>query len=316
MNRPPYGLFPGEIEMLQLLRRMVQLSVIVFLMILPILALYAMIVEHRMQRMIDVQYQGPWLVAFKGIDAFFSRYDQSTTMGLIGQVKGSIWAVDIFGLRLSDPLAFLSHLFAAKSFDAVLFVSIIIPIGLTMFLGRFFCSWICPMNTFLELNNTFRGLLKSLRFVPHNVTLDRRYKYWFLGMILMAALISGISLLPMIYPPIVLSREIFYYLFYGGFGVGIFFILSIAVVELSLSERMWCRYLCPGGALWSLVGSKKILNIERDRETCTDCHECDINCEFSLEPMKDKFGRECSNCGECISVCPEDSLSWKLGRAS
>lgn len=72
-----------------------------------------------------------------------------------------------------DPLASISHALATHTLYRRLFWSLLIIIP-TLFLGRFFCGWICPLGT---LNHFFSSLKsekkKGLRRIESN-----RYKKW------------------------------------------------------------------------------------------------------------------------------------------
>jgi ferredoxin-type protein NapH len=82
--------------------------------------------------------------------------------------------------------------------------------------------------------------------------------------------------------------------------------------DLLVSRRGFCRYLCPGGALYSLLGRYRLVRIRRIVETCNDCAKCNAVCEFELDPLRDGFGQECNNCSACIAVCPTDALTFTL----
>ncbi|MDP7548024.1 MAG: (4Fe-4S)-binding protein, partial [Alphaproteobacteria bacterium] len=74
----------------------------------------------------------------------------------------------------------------------------------------------------------------------------------------------------------------------------------------------FCRYLCPGGALYSLLGRFRLVRIRRLVENCNDCAKCNVICEFGLDPMADDFGQECNNCTACIAICPTNALSFTI----
>jgi len=43
-------------------------------------------------------------------------------------------------------------------------------------------------------------------------------------------------------------------------------------VLLNLSrERYFCRYLCPAGALFGLLGRWSLVKVRVDKEKCTEC---------------------------------------------
>jgi len=79
-----------------------------------------------------------------------------------------------------------------------------------------------------------------------------------------------------------------------------------------VSRRGFCRYVCPGGALYSLLGRYRLFRIRRIVENCNDCAKCNAVCEFGLDPLRDNFGQECNNCTACIAVCPTDALTFRI----
>ena len=79
-----------------------------------------------------------------------------------------------------------------------------------------------------------------------------------------------------------------------------------------MARRGFCRYLCPGGALYSLLGRYRLFRIKREVKSCNDCKKCNAVCEFELDPMGDDFGQECNNCTACIAICPTDALTFTI----
>ncbi len=244
------------------------------------------------------------------MDRLFQDYEG--TEGVISSVTGSPWSLNILGYRISDPLAAVSMSIAGSGFFWPFITSILFFTFLSLLLGRVFCGWICPYHFLAEMNNKLRNLFSYLGIRPHNLHLKRRNKYIVLAILLIFSIIAGTSLFTHIYPPLVVSRELFYYIFYGSVGFGTFFIIFLLFTELTVSQRWWCRYMCPGGALYSLLGSVRLVRMVRDEDRCTFCGECDKACPFGLLPMSDTMGMECDNCGLCRAACPEDALSYRF----
>jgi ferredoxin-type protein NapH len=134
----------------------------------------------------------------------------------------------------------------------------------------------------------------------------------------------AVPVLGYVYPPAVLSREIHDFVFalfdraeHGRFGLWLggtswmtAVIGSIVAIELFVSRRWWCRYVCPGGALYSLLGTARPLRVKLRHERCTECALCVAACPMGLNPMKNEMGVECDNCGVCISSCEDDALGY------
>ncbi len=225
-------------------------------------------------------------------------------------IKGTTWSGTFWGLQLSDPLALAGQVSATLSVYWPFIIAGLIPILLTVFFGRFFCGWICPATFLYELNSILSLWLQRIGIKSGRRRFDRRLKYLVLLVGLILSAISGAVLVSIIYPPAIIGREIYFAITMGGFGAGLTFFVITLLFDLLISRRGFCRYLCPGGALYSLLGRYRLVRIKRIVENCNDCAKCNAVCEFALNPLRDDFGQECNNCTACISVCPTDALSF------
>ncbi len=227
-------------------------------------------------------------------------------------VKGNTWSGTFWGVQLSDPLAAAGQMAAGKALYWPFLLTALIPVVLTAVFGRFFCGWICPATFLYELNSNFAAWLHWAGINTGNRHFDKRIKYGVLALGLIASALSGSVLVAAVYPPAIIGREIYYAVALGGFGAGAVFFLATMLFDLLVARRGFCRYLCPGGALYSLLGRYRILRIRRIVETCNDCAKCNAVCEFDLDPLRDNFGQECNNCTACIAICPTDALTFTL----
>jgi len=230
----------------------------------------------------------------------------------LDKLKGTTWSGNLFGLKLSDPLSLVGQMAASLSVHWAFVATALVPIIATLLLGRFFCGWICPASFIYELNETLSNWLRRSGVPLGDKRFDRRLKYGVLGMGIVLCAVSGSVLFAGVYPPSIVGREIYYAIAQAGFGAGAVFFLLTLLFDLMVARRGFCRYLCPGGALYSLLGRYRVVRIQRDVAQCNDCQKCDAVCEFGLEPMTDGFGQECNNCSACIAVCPTDALKFKI----
>ena len=227
-------------------------------------------------------------------------------------VKGTTWAATVFGLKLSDPLAVVGQVAAGLEIYPPFLLAALIPVLVTLVFGRVFCGWICPATLLYELNTNLAAWLHRVGLPVGKRHFDRRLKYLVLGIGVILSMITGSVLFAAFYPPAIIGREIYYAIALGGFGAGaVFFVLTL-LFDLLVARRGFCRYVCPGGALYSLLGRYRMLRIQRKVKTCNDCAKCTAVCEFALDPMRDGFGQECNNCTACIAVCPTDALVFKV----
>ena len=227
-------------------------------------------------------------------------------------IKGTTWSASIFGLKLSDPLSVVGQISAGLDVYSPFLITALIPIIITLIFGRIFCGWICPATLLYELNTNMAAWLHRAGLPTGNRHFDRRLKYLVLVIGGILSMVTGSVLFAAIYPPAIIGREIYYAIALGGFGAGaVFFVLTL-LFDLMVARRGFCRYVCPGGALYSLLGRYRLFRIQRKADSCNDCAKCTAVCEFELDPMRDGFGQECNNCTACIAVCPTDALVFKI----
>ena len=231
-------------------------------------------------------------------------------------IKGTTWSGRFFDFSISDPLAVLSHIASRGSFYSAFILSALIPIVFTVFFGRFFCGWICPATFLYELNGRLSSLLSWLGLynVRHRLRQKKatQFKYLILLTGTFLSAITGVIVFSSIYPPAILGREFCYLLMLGGIGSGMTFFAVTLVFDLLVVKRGFCRYLCPGGALYSLLGRYRLVRIKRIVENCDDCAKCNKVCEFGLDPLNDHFGQECNNCTACIAACPSEAMTFVI----
>ncbi len=87
------------------------------------------------------------------------------------------------------------------------------------------------------------------------------------------------------------------------------FLLMVSIlVACVFIFRMFCRFLCPLGALYGFFNKFALVGIKLDQDKCTDCGLCVSKCQMDIRRVAD---HECINCGECVSVCPTKAIQWK-----
>ena len=98
--------------------------------------------------------------------------------------------------------------------------------------------------------------------------------------------------------------------------------LIITIVASLFIERAWCRYACPIGLTYGLVGAVSPLKVTYNLGNCFHEAECKKVCEVPhvLDVVikgratdVDLFiGADCTHCGRCVDACPTNSLNLEF----
>lgn len=231
-------------------------------------------------------------------------------------LTGDTWALEINGFDLAHPLAFLDTWASGKVIYLPLFVSMLIPLALTLVLGRVFCSWLCPVGFLLELNMKIRSALQKLGIGWKYTFADLRYPILLLCLFL--AIVLAIPVLSLVDPPHTFGRELMnifthHQVTFGGIG----FLLGLLLLDTFVVSRACCGKLCPSGGGLEFLGKKRLLRIHLIQDRCIECEKCDDICPYELAPMnlaqqRDFNWAKCDNCGLCRDICPTGALEYSL----
>lgn len=94
------------------------------------------------------------------------------------------------------------------------------------------------------------------------------------------------------------------------------------VIVYVLGTRSFCRYACPYGAVFGIMDRFAPGRIKVDPDTCTNCGVCTAVCESHVRVHEElaEYGRivdpACLKDLDCVSVCPEQALSYGWTRPS
>jgi polyferredoxin len=256
--------------------------------------------------------------------ALFLAFVLLTTFSNLDRFPGlRFWVSKILEV---DPLIALATAITTHTVYKGLLWSLVILIP-TLFLGRFFCNWICPYGILHHfIGWLFRGLsMKQMREANQYRPMYRS-KYYILVALLVAAffgvlqigLVDPICLVYRSFTGAVLPaanmplQSVFgdVRLHQGAWLIG-FVLFGLVAMNLVI-PRFFCRTLCPLGALLGLLSRFAWWRIERDPAKCTGCGLCVQNCEGACDPHKELRMSECFVCFNCIEDCPEGSLSFRF----
>ena len=90
-------------------------------------------------------------------------------------------------------------------------------------------------------------------------------------------------------------------------------LLFFGILALNaLTDRFWCRFLCPLGALLGLLSKVAWLRPVIG-STCVSCAKCARVCRLGAidtEPNYEIAPTECTVCLDCLAACPKNGMSF------
>ena len=194
-------------------------------------------------------------------------------------------------------------------------------LGMTLAFGKAFCSWLCPIGAVSEwLWEGGREIFGRNVQAPRWLDIPLRgLKYLLLGFFGYA--VAGMTVPDLhgfITSPYGLVADVKMLNFFRHIGTTGAAVIALLLAGSVLVKNLWCRYLCPYGALVGLVALFSPTRVRRDAASCIDCAKCAKACP-SLLPV-DKVisvkSAECTGCLECVAVCPaEGALRLSVGRS-
>lgn len=187
--------------------------------------------------------------------------------------------------------------------------------------GRMICGWLCPFGLVQEL--LYKIKTPKLKKSPVTRVLSF-FKY--------AVLVIFVFIIPVMYAfrdtPLpafckyicpagtleggigLLANKVneSYFSMLGPLFTWKFLLLVSISVACVFIFRMFCRFVCPLGALYGLFNKISVFGIKVEEHKCTHCNLCVNKCKMDIKKVGDS---ECISCGECVGVCPTKAIKWK-----
>lgn len=223
----------------------------------------------------------------------------------------------------------------------------LIVLVLTLFTGRTYCSFLCPLgigqDIFSRIGGRFKKRFRRFGFKkPYTI-----FRYSFLAITLVVTMIWGIYMITLLDPYSIFGRSMTYFakpvviminnVLAGILGKYDIYTLSNIPVKpfplvvysipaaffllvgiLSFTKgRLYCNTFCPVGTLLGLISKISILRINFDESKCTRCGRCALKCKSSCIDFLNHTVdvTRCVDCFDCINTCQDKAISygvWKL----
>ena len=217
------------------------------------------------------------------------------------------------------PLGSLQGSFSADK-STIFYVGGIILLYCILF-GRMICGWFCPFGLIQELVHKIPT--PKLKKSPVTRILSY-FKY--------IVLVFFVFIVPIMYAfrdtPLptfckyicpagtleggigLLANKVnaSYFSMLGPLFTWKFLVLVSIMVGSVFIFRLFCRFICPLGALYGLFNRISVFGVKVDEPKCTHCNLCVNHCKVDINHVGDQ---ECISCGECINVCPTKAIKWK-----
>jgi ferredoxin-type protein NapH len=288
-----------------------------------------------------------WTWSHRLCAAVFLALLLSGSLGGAAWFRGSIPSTTVLDLvPFADPLAALEVLLASGTMDPTLLVGALLLVLMGAVMGPVFCGWVCPLGLLLDLN---QGIRKSIarafgnarpRFSP-----SPGPRYALLGLVLGFALVANLPAFQLLSPINFMAWTIVFFPFdaaqsdpgflnrfasmvqsmirAGGFLLAF---LGLLLILEYFAARIWCRCLCPLGALYGLIGRFAPFRVRvNPGAACPKgCDRCRIGCPMDIAVKKRYLAQdrleidapECTRCGECIDACPREVLRLGFTRGT
>ncbi len=267
--------------------------------------------------------------------------------------RGTLISSTVFGIPLTDPVAAIDYMLAAKS----IYIPLLAGFGIVLLFyfvvgGRAFCGWVCPIWLLSEYSAKLHSRFRIFSYKP-----NQNLRYYLLGIFFLLALVTSKPVFEIVSPIGIISQnismgfEINHDVFgssqalesgvpYGNIKENIltgevesfrilinsslWIIALLFLIDVFISKNFWCKYVCPVGGFYSLLGKRSPVKIKIDHDKCIQCDDC-FNVCLVHEVLNDPVYGEsdwvndgsCTNCLDCIDVCPEKALNigFKINRS-
>nr|WP_321406947.1 4Fe-4S dicluster domain-containing protein [uncultured Carboxylicivirga sp.] len=220
-------------------------------------------------------------------------------------------------------------------------VGFIIIIALSFFVGRIYCSTICPLGILQDIFS-FIARKRSTRKLFYKKKKGYPILRYSLLAVTIVTMLFGFNLVITLLDPYSNFGRIITYLIkplvvgvnnLGAMALHHFEVYSLNPMKLILAPwfialltltllvtiaymsykrgRLFCNTICPVGTLLGLISKVSFLKIQFDGSKCTKCGSCIGVCKSECINVKNLSvdHSRCVDCFNCLSVCPESALN-------
>ena len=206
--------------------------------------------------------------------------------------------------------------------------AIIVWLVITLFLGRIYCSTVCPVGTLQAIFSKGRKLIKPLN-KPFSYRPGSKMRFYILGAYIFC-IIAGVAAVPFWIEPWSIMRNISgdmhpsaEKLEWIRLGVGVTSgiiaggVSAILLLIVALfTGRGFCTDICPIGTALGCFSNYTLYHIEIDPDKCINCMKCEDICPSQCIKVVSRHvdNSRCVRCFDCGHVCPNDAIRFQINR--
>jgi len=238
-------------------------------------------------------------------------------------LEGTLNGSRFLGFHLIDTFSTFEVFLATHHLSTNMIIGSLTVLTVYLLIGgRTYCSWICPYGLLSEIGEKIHNSLINKKIIKERA-FNNKVRYFFWALFLLLSFGSGYLVFETINIVGILSRAITY-----GWSVALSWVIAVLLIEITYSRRAWCKYICPIGTTYSILGKVSATRIEWD-DSCDHCMVCHDVCfeDQVLELTKVKYDKEreekgithqyitggdCTLCGRCVDSCHQDSLNFNF----
>ena len=163
-------------------------------------------------------------------------------------------------------------------------------VGSTLLWGRLYCGRICAYGALTQLMDVVVPKRFRVDIPLKSETQANRIKYGVLAGVLAYFLVTrDVSIYRWVEP----------FWMFGLFGTtGMWVGLGVLLLATVFVRNLYCRFLCPVGAMLGILSNLTVFRIKRWAE-CNSCKLCEKTCEWGAIRGPKIIASECVRCDDC-----------------
>lgn len=223
----------------------------------------------------------------------------------------------------------------------------IVVLALTVFTGRSYCSFLCPLGIFQDIVTRVAGLFnrrnRKFRFALPQTVL----RYSLLAITIIVVLAGSVLMVTLLDPYSIFGRMMTYFLkpavvegnnliasiltkfdIYTVYTIQLkgitaaayilpLFFLGLTGYMAYRYGRLYCNTICPVGTFLGLISKVSIFGIRLESSSCTRCGRCAMVCKSScIDFLNESVDvTRCVACFNCIDSCNDNAISFGIRRS-